>query len=313
MFQRFRAKRNDGLLAVGTGGGQIDLALIVRRPGARPELKLLESYEQGDDFVAALARLRRSKGLDKYRCTTLLGDWEYQVLHIDAPAVDKAELKEAVRIRIRDMIDYPVEAATFDLLDIHLEGSAAGRPPSLYVIVANNAIIAPRVLEFQEAKIPLEVIDIPEMAQRNLAALFEEKSRGLGLLAFNRSGCLLTMTYAGELYVVRRIETTAMQLAQANPERREQLFERIVLDVQRSLDNFERLYNFISLSKILVSPLPEVPNLVAYLRENLSVPVETLDLASVIDFPSIPELKNPARQAQCLDVIGAALRTESAA
>jgi MSHA biogenesis protein MshI len=47
------------------------------------------------------------------------------------------------------------------------------------------------------------------------------------------------------------------------------------------------------------------------LSENLYLPIETIDLANVMDFPAVPELKHPTRQAQCLLTIGAALRDDS--
>jgi MSHA biogenesis protein MshI len=58
-----------------------------------------------------------------------------------------------------------------------------------------------------------------------------------------------------------------------------------------------------------IATCPVVPELQSYLAENLYVPVQAMDLATVCDFPSIPELRDLARQAQCLPAIGAALRT----
>ena len=40
--------------------------------------------------------------------------------------------------------------------------------------------------------IPLEVVDVPELAQRNLAHLLELEGRGLALLALDERGGLLT-------------------------------------------------------------------------------------------------------------------------
>ena len=72
---------------------------------------------------------------------------------------------------------------------------------------------------------------------------------------------------------------------------------------QRRHHRTDRLYT-------LVTPIAGVPEFFDYLRGNLYVPIEPLDLAQVMDFPAIPELKNSARQAQCLHIIGAALRDE---
>ena len=98
---------------------------------------------------------------------------------------------------------------------------------------------------------------------------------------------------------------------EADAERRNQNFERIALELQRSLDHFDRQFNYVPVSKLLLAPLPEDIGLQQYLATNIYVPVETMDLAAVMDFPAVPELKQAARQAQCLAAIGAALRDET--
>ena len=48
----------------------------------------------------------------------------------------------------------------------------------------------------------------------------------------------------------------------------------------------------------------------AELAESVDVPVQELNLAEVLDFPGVPELRDPAVQAARLLAIGAALRGE---
>ncbi len=93
-------------------------------------------------------------------------------------------------------------------------------------------------------------------------------------------------------------------------EQRARVTERLVLEVQRSLDNFDRQYSHIPISKVVFACYPAVDNLINELIESIYVPVRELDLAPVIDFPSIPELKSPQMQAKNLLAIGAALRTD---
>lgn len=292
---------------------RIDIARVLRRTGDRPLIETLESYERGTDDTQALSRLRKKYGLAGARCTTLLAPGSYQVVSIETPGVPEAEIKSAVRDKVKDSLDYPVEHATVDCFDIPARVQAVGRPAMSYAVAASNAAVAPRVQSFQAARVPLDVIDIPEMAQRNIAALCETPGRGLVFLTFDENGGLLTLTADGELYAMRRIEITLDQLAQADEERRTGLFDRIGLEVQRSLDNFDRQYSAIPVNKVLLGPHPLAEALLAFFREYLSTPVETLDLAQVAEFPSLPELNQPGRQAQCLQAIGAALRGEEPA
>ncbi|MBA3903793.1 MAG: agglutinin biogenesis protein MshI [Rhodocyclaceae bacterium] len=303
-------QNSKGWMAISLYPERIDIARVKRNGDGRPEVAMLDSYRKEGGDKESLARLRKSLRLGNHRCATLLRPAEYQMLQIEAPAVPPDEIREAVRWRIKDMLDYPPTAATIDVLNVPGEG--AGKSRQVFVVAANNALIGPRMQMFEDAKVPLEAIDIQETAQRNIAALYEVENRGLALLSFDENGGLLTFTFKGELYLARRIEITASQMAEADGERRRQLFERIGLELQRSLDHFDRQFSFIPLAKLVVAPVAEVPGLIEYLGGNLYVPMESLDLARVMDFPAVPELRNAARQAQCLHTIGIALRDEGA-
>jgi len=293
-------------MAIGLHPERIDFAHVERRAGARPVVRLLESYRREGDDTDVLERLRRELSLTKYHCTTLLRGGEYRIVQVDAPGVPAAEAKEALRWSIKDRIDFPVEGAAIDAVEVPAEGGARAR--TLFAVAAGGETVAARQRLFEAAKVPLEVIDIPELAQRNVANLFAEGTRAVALLAFDGSGGLLTFCAGGELCAFRGIDITAAELAGADDERRYAHFERIGLEVQRSLDHFDRLFGHSPLARLLVAPLPEVPGLVEFLRQNLQVATEALDLAAVLDFPDVPELKNPLRQQQCLAVLGAALR-----
>lgn len=304
----WRPKLHDGWMSVTFAPDRLDFAHIQRHKGKKPEVQLLYSYQRANGDLEALQRLRKELKLARYRCTTLLRVGEYQLLQVEPPDLPAEEMKEALRWRIKDMLSYPVEAATLDVLEIPADAGALGKTRQAFAVAANNALLAPRVELFDAARVKLEAIDIPELAQRNISALFEEENRGLAMLTFDESGVMLTFTFRGELYASRHTDIPLLQLEQAEGERREQLFERIALEAQRSLDNFDRLNGHISVTCLMVSSLPGVAGFLEYLRDYLSLPVKELVLADVLDFPSIPELSQAARQTQCLKVLGAALR-----
>jgi MSHA biogenesis protein MshI len=228
----------------------------------------------------------------------------------DAPADER---RQAIRWRVKEMVDFSIEQAGVDVLDIPVVQGGGGRAPQVFAVVANHSALVPRIHAFQDAKVPLEAIDIPELAQRNIAALFEEENRGLALLTFDDEGGRLTFTYRGELYAMRHIEVGRKELAAAGGEAPGGVFERVLLDVQRSLDNFDRNYSFITLTRLLVAPLPGAAAFVEYLKGNLYQPVELLDLAQGLDCERVPALADPERQAEALMAIGAALRDEGRA
>ena len=258
---------------------------------------------------AALEKLRKDLHVGNFQFITLLAPGDYQILMVDAPNVPVTELKTAIRWRIKDALSYHVDDATVDVLQIPTNKQGGDRPQSLYAVVAPNETIQKRIALFESARIDLKVIDIPEMAQRNIAELFEESGRGLAMLAFDESGGMLTFTSGGELFMARRIEITLGQLQDADEAMRAQYLDRVELEVQRSQDYFGRQFHHISVSRLLVSA-PEHLGLVQKLSENLDLPVEALDLTQVLDISAVPELADSEFAAQALPSLGAALRFE---
>jgi MSHA biogenesis protein MshI len=306
-------RREPGWMAVLPFGDRIALAHVVRGAGVRPEIRMLDSFALESGEVDALRRLRSARHLKSYACTTLMAAGEYHLSQIDAPDVPLAERKEAVRWALKGMVDYPVDRACIDVLDIPMDGAAAGRRAGIFAVSAPEDAVQARARAFAEAKVPLAAIDIPELAQRNIAALFEDENRGLAFLRLDASGGLLTLTFHGELIAARRVEVSATQLVDSDAGHRAQAMERLVLDLQRSLDNFDRQYSHIPISKLVAAAYPPVAELASALAENLYVPVVPMDLALVLDFPAVPELREPASQAMNLLLIGAALRTDGGA
>ena len=306
-------KKNPELAAVQVRKDRIDVANVKRGSGTRPIVESCVSFRQELDDSETLNRVRREAHLDKFRCATLLASGEYQLQVLEAPSVPQAEVKQAVRWRLKDVLDYPVEAATIDVLSVPVDPASPTRTRSVFAVAAKNEVVAARMEMFSAAKVPLAVIDIPEMAQRNMAALFEVKGRGLALLSFDESRGLLTFTAGGELYLARSIDVGFTQLLLADATQKAQLFDRIVLELQRSLDHFDRQFSSLPVAKVLVAPMSEDVGLETFLIENLYVPVAVADLESVLDFEQVPELAGKAMQAQHFMNLGAALRNEASA
>jgi MSHA biogenesis protein MshI len=305
--------RKPGWFCINLLPERVDVCHVLAEGKERPEIVLCDSYRKEGGDVETLERLRRELHLDRHRCTTLLRGGAYQIVQVDAPAVPEAEAKSAVRWQLKDLIDFPVETATVDAVFIPAAEGAGARARQMLAVAAKNDVIAASVKPFNDADIALEVIDIPELAQRNVAHRLELPGRALALLAFDDHGGLLTFTSGGELYQHRRIETSLANLSGASAESRKSLYDRLVLDLQRSLDHFDRQFHSIAVARVMLTPVPGAEDLREHLAANLDVPVALVHLSELFDFPHIPELHDEARQAQCLQLIGAALREEAPA
>ena len=283
----------------------VAVTAIERVANARPMLRLAVLVP-GPGGVETIDRAAREGQAASRHVVTLLAGGEYQILNVEAPNVPREEMKTAIRWRLKDILDFPAAEATIDVLDIPLDANSRAQQ-SIFAVAARNTVIQPRQKLFLDAKVDLHAIDIPEMAQRNVSAMLEPEGRGIAMLSFGDDGGLLTVSYRGELYLSRRFEVTLDQLLEPDHERKHQTFDKITLELQRSLDHFERQYSFISIAKLFLGPSP-VSGLDEYLSSNLYTPVETLDLATLFDLTRTPELADKAQQQRFFLAIGAALR-----
>jgi MSHA biogenesis protein MshI len=286
---------------------------FMRRPAAGlPVVDRVAFYPHSDTATSPpLGKLGKDLHGDSYSCTNLLSSGEYQLLSVDAPNVPSEELKTAMRWRLKDMLDYHIDDAMIDVLDVPGDKNAPVRNHSMYAVAARNQLIAQRQAQFEEAKVPLSVIDIPEMAQRNVSVMLEPAGRGVAFLSFDAAGGLLTVSYSGELYLARRIDVTLEQLQQAEGEQKDGYYDRITLELQRSFDHLDRQYRFITLSKLVLFPMGDKgAGLQTYLAANLYVPVEVLDLTRIFDISKVPDLKRIDSQQRYFLALGAALREE---
>ncbi len=262
---------------------------------------------------AALAGVGKSLALARRKASTLMQPGSYQLVQLEAPGVPQEEWREAIRWKLKDVLEYPVDEAICDVLDIPTEQYAPGRPRQCFAVVARRDAVAARVGSLEKAGLDLQAVDIPELALRNVASLIAEENRGIALLGFDESGASLVVCFKGELYASRRIEVSPGQLESADPERCQQLYERVALEAQRTLDAFDRQYSFMTISRLVLAPWQGMEGLRDVLVANLYVPVEIMDLSSVIDFSRTPALSSPADQARWLLPLGAALRDEVSA
>ncbi|USX12064.1 pilus assembly protein PilM [Oxalobacteraceae bacterium OTU3CAMAD1] len=305
-----RSKKKDGWLTVSFHRDGICAGRVQRVRDAKAVVELSSFYPSNASLSSeSLEKVSKDLKAANFLFGTMLSGGEYQMLTVDAPNVPQDELKTAVRWRLKDMLDFHVDDATIDVLDIPIDPNAPSRAHSMFAIAARNALIQARQGLFAEAKIELNVIDIPEMAQRNISALLETEGRGLAMLSFDGDGGLLTITFKGELYLSRRIDVTLPQLLEPDTDKQQTCFDKITLELQRSLDHFDRQFNYVNVIKLLLAPTG-AQGLHEYLAANLYMPVEAMGLEDVFDLSKAPALLDVEQQQRFFLTLGAALRHE---
>ena len=299
-----------GWTAVDVGPDGALVGVSVRRgsrAGARPQVvKCARSVHDGAE---ALAELARRVSVSGFPYTLPLKRGDYQMLVIPEPPVLASEMERSLRWTLGSMVEYPIDEANVAWMRIPTAEFQPNRVKHIYAIVSRQSVAKEQIVLFQKAKLNLRAIDVRETAQRNIAALLEKKGEGLGLLSVGPTGVTITFTFGGELYLDRFIELSPDELAAADAAERQKIFERIALQVLRSVDFISRNFSFMPVDRLVLAPLPAaMAGLRDYLAQNLSVQVETLDLAAVFDLSLTPELRAPENQSRYFVALGAALR-----
>ena len=298
-----------GLLAVGIEAEALKFA-HVRYSRNRPRATQWWSVPAiASEQAGSLWKAAKDGGFGRSAITTLLEPADYQILLVEPPKVPAPELKAAIRWKIKDLIDYHIDDATVDVFEVRDE-HGSGQAKAMYAVATPNEVVQKRIGLFEEARLPLRMIDIPEMAQRNIASLFESPDKAIAMLAFSSWGGLLTISHRGELLLARRLEVTALQLGQR--EHGDHYRERVAIEITRSLDMYERQRLSVAVGELVLAPLPQDDGLEEFLRGQLYVPVVGADLPRVMDFagggePTLEE------QWEYFHLFGAALRTEEKA
>ncbi len=288
----------------------------VRMPGAvggKPQVVKCGTVPAPELGAEVLSRLAKKIAVPQFQWTMALGRGDYKMMVLPEPAVKPAEMADSVRWSLGTTLDYPVEEASVDCMSIPTLKYLPQRPQHLYAIAARNEVIRQRAEPFRQAKMNLNAVDIRETAQRNIAALLEKPGEALGMVSVNPQGVEITFTFEGELYLDRFIEASLTTAVAGDDESRNKLFERITLQVQRSIDFLRRTLPFMRVGRIVLAPLPAPIALREHLAQNIAEPVEMVDLASVFDFSLTPELAAEETQARYFVALGAALRGMGAA
>lgn len=309
--------RQNVVAAVCPAADGIALAQIRRGKDIPPLLEAC-SYQPLDpdkSETAILGKLAGKYELDRMLCVTMVELGTYSLLMVEAPDVQPDELRAAVRWRIKDLIDFHIDDAVVDVFEVP-DTKTTGRNKMMYAVVARSSMVKHRIDQLVDAGLNLKVVDIPELALRNIASLLPEDVAGVGLIYIGQDRGLITITRQGILYLSRRIEKGISSLPDSamhanDPYTVEDWLDGIIIEIQRSLDYYESHFALPQVSSLVITPLPkELPRVAEYISEQLGIPARLLDINSLIDTQSPVD---PAVQSRCLLAIGAALRQESTA
>lgn len=301
------------------------------------QIKSFGVERQGSDSPEDFAKRLTALGFKGRTARAMLRPEQYQILQIEAPAVAPEELRTAARWQIRDMVNLHMDDLTLDVMRVGDDKVRA--TGHLFVVAASNALIREVMGIGQALRCTVNVIDIQDMAQRNLQSAWARRNGDLqrahaALVLTDDSQALLTISANEELFYTRRIElgagfmqagwgqgavperpveselalVDAAQSGLAVPAGDTDRTQRVVVEVQRSLDLWDRTWPMLVLDRISVYAGERSEELARWLGQELGQPVTALDVSAL--FPGF-EGGTDADRLLCWPLLGALMRTQS--
>lgn len=232
----FKKRQVDAVVGVEFGDSGVAFVHLSNASSAMPTLSHCEFISCDDESacVSLLAGRVKELGLQNVPCRVVLKRGSYQFLLVEAPKVPAEELNEALRWRIKDLLNFPVDQAVIDAFLLP-QDSARGSALMAYVAVAENSVIQTSVDAISDAQLDLQSIDVAELCLRNLAVRAQDSARGLAIVHLVPGGGALQVIRNNQLYLSRQLDLEYNGgLLDDLPE------EALTLELQRSLDYYER-------------------------------------------------------------------------
>jgi MSHA biogenesis protein MshI len=312
LFQKRR--RSEGLRAgVAVSDTEIAVALVRKLDGQRPKVLRIVVEEAPLGFAdPVLKKIIGEFDLRRVPVTAVINANDYQIAQVQAPDVPRAELRAAARYSMRDAFDFPLETATLDVFDLP-EQTSSGDRKMCFAIASRGEAVEKLTGVFEKHFRKFDVIDIPELCQRNLAALLPQDAKGVAFLLIRDDFAQLVLTRRGMLYVTRRFEFR--QRGELNGDEEQESHElpldpqMLSLELQRSLDFYESHFDETAIGDLFIAPAGMRANLMAAeLGASTGLRISMFNIHDLVDVSFSAEI--PDGWLPCM-AIGAALRART--
>ena len=285
-----------------------------RAGGARGEGEMLD----------VLKKQVSELGLSGAGVSLVLAPDFYNISLMERPEVADSEVKEAVRWRLQDTLEYPLEQAVIDTFAMPA-AATKGRADMIFVVSIQKTKLQNLITLVLAAGLKPDCVDITEMALRNIShLLYPDQQHAVGLLRMTPRSGIVNITQGHKLYLSRRLTGTSVAFQESEWD---VLKESILLQVQRSMDYHESALAQTQSSIVLVTATQSWERqIVEYLEDMLPVAVTSLNEAlckrlNITIFGSTPVLlsaeslsaEDARAVAAALPAIGGLLRKIEAA
>ena len=271
-----------------------------------------------------LKNLVRRLGAVRARCVLVPAPEAYQLMLVERPSVAANELRDAVRWRIQEYLDFPAADALLDVFPFP-DAATRARSSLVFVVASARSRIEQTVRDAIDADLAPECVDITELSLRNLVhRIYPSAEHAIALLRLSPASGVVNITRGDELFLSRRVSNVPSDFG----DRAWDGFkDGLLLQVQRSIDYYESALSQPPADCLLVATTHGwQQRIVEHLGAMLPLPVRSLaevltdalsiELVDVSAQPLAAEALTDAQQealAAALPALGAALRATTLA
>jgi len=262
-----------------------------------------------EECAGALGEKVRELNLEGTNTCFVVSPEDYKLLLVEAPNVAEDEMAGAIKWKIKDLVGHPIEEMAITVFDVP-ERAYRSQANMVYAVAARKNRIQDIAGLVHVADLELDAIDIPELAMMNLSKNCADDTEGLAFLDLRPDGSTLNLSRGGEIFLTRRLNTRVSKDILESAEWT-MIRERLVTEIQRSLDYYQSQMGQALVPKIILAPREEgAEKLVRELNESMTIEVGSMDLNGCLK--SHTELPDWQQQ-DCMLAIGGAMRQETLA
>ena len=213
-------------------------------------------------------RLLQHTRLEARRCRWILLPDQYQLLITDQLPLPWDEMAQAMRWKVKDLLEYPLEDVVLDLFPIPPFGTKKQQKKA-GVVVARKSWIETMLTYFEEAFLLVETIDVADLALCHIIE-YCAKTPTVALLHIEPQMGKLLIWHEGNVYLIRQL---AWHHRIGNAQDTQLLLETLLEELQRSFHYCEAELKLGPIRQLLLTPNENAEVTVNFLRQHLSVPV----------------------------------------
>jgi MSHA biogenesis protein MshI len=289
-------------LAVGPDG------LAVAAVNAEGIVEYCQFHDPLGDSANILSELVVEQGWGKMPCSIVLHPVYYQLLLTERPAVKDVELSSAVRWKVKELLDFPVEEAAIEHFLLP-EDAYRGKKKMVYAAALRKTALQSLVEPVKASGLLIDRIEVSELALHNVVSRLPHEGGGIAMMQLHAGEGFINLVEDGAIYLTRRLDIGLDKFSTTG--NNTAFFDSLFLEIQRSLDYYESQLGKGIITQLFYSPgLAETNDIGEFLSAQLGLNVSKLDLAELEAVSkSALDLEGNEQLIRSASAIGAALGT----